>query len=222
MRAADKQISTGELHPTIRRDSYDPTGHCPNQSCARGKLEHSLIDQVERDELPNGVTVEDDQAVYRCSWCGLLWTQRSGDSPGWLRRSESKVVGFQRPGERFVENSAYQFDKRHYSRQAARRFRRLAGIEVRVDGIVAELANLSQTGAQLVATTRLSPDQRVWIRITDDQQVLNVAATVVWVSLLPSRDSGTPPHSQVGVTFIDADREAIDVFCAQHGDRVEP
>jgi len=101
---------------TARRDSYNPTGHCPNKGCARGKRDDDIIERVERDELPNGVTVEDDQTVYRCSWCGLMWTQWGKDSPGWLRRYESRVVGFQRPGETFepVENPAFKFDKRHY------------------------------------------------------------------------------------------------------------
>jgi len=110
------------------------------------------------------------------------------------------------------------------SRQAARRFRTLAGVEVGIDGIAARLTDLSQTGAQLVAPIRLRPWQRVQILISDDQQVFRLEAKVVWASLEPSRDPGTPPDHRVGVTFIDVDREALEVFCArnQHGDRVEP
>ena len=110
------------------------------------------------------------------------------------------------------------------SPQAARRFGTLAGVEVRVDGIAARLTDLSQTGAQLVAPTVLRPSQHVQILISDDQQVLRLKATVVRASLEPSHDPGTPPHYRVGVTLIDVDREALEVFCArnQHGDRVEP
>ena len=110
------------------------------------------------------------------------------------------------------------------SRRSARRFRMLASVEVRIDGIAARLTDLSQTGAQLVAPTRLRPDQQVRILLTDDQQVLSLAATVARASLEPSRDPGTPPHYRVGVTFIDANREALEVFCArnQQGDSFEP
>ena len=104
----------------------------------------------------------------------------------------------------------------HDSRQAARRFRALAGVEVRVEGMAAKLTDLSQTGAQLVAPTRLRPNQRVRIRITDDQQVLSLAATVVRAALEPSRDPGTPLPYRVGVMFIDPDREALEVFCARN------
>ncbi len=110
------------------------------------------------------------------------------------------------------------------SRQWARRFRTRPGVEVQVDRIAAKLTDLSHTGAQLVAPTLLRPHQRVRILINDDQQVLNLAATVVRASLELSGDPDTPPDSRVGVTFIDADREALEVFCArnQQNDSVEP
>jgi hypothetical protein len=40
----------------------------------------------------------------------------------------------------------------------------------------------------------------------------------------PARDSATAPHYRAGVTFIDADREALEAFCArnQQHDRDEP
>ena len=100
--------------------------------------------------------------------------------------------------------------------QGARRFRTHAGVKVRVNGAAARLANLSQTGAQLVTPRQLRPRQQVSILITDDQQGLRLTATVVQASLEPSRDSGMPPHYQVGVAFIDADPETLEVFCARN------
>ena len=100
--------------------------------------------------------------------------------------------------------------------QWARRFRTHAGVEARVAGTAAQLADLSQTGAQLVLPRYLRPNQQVRILITDGRQVLSMAATVVRSSLEPARDSGTPPHYRAGVTFIDADHEALAVFCARN------
>ena len=110
------------------------------------------------------------------------------------------------------------------SRRWARRFRTRVGIEVWVDGTAASLTDLSHTGAQLVAPTLLRPQQQVRIVMSDDQQVLRSTATVVRASLEPSSGPDTPPRYRVGVTFIDVDPEALDVFSArnQQDDRVEP
>ena len=112
----------------------------------------------------------------------------------------------------------------YQDQQWARRFRTHVGVDVQVAGTAARLADLSHTGAQLDVPMHLRPNQQVRILITDDQQVLSLAATVVRASFEPSHDPSTPPHYRVGVTFIHADREAVEVFCArnQQHDRDEP
>ena len=100
--------------------------------------------------------------------------------------------------------------------QWARRFRTHAGVEVQVAGTAARLADLSHTGAQVVVPMHLRPNQQVRVLITDNQQVLRLVATVVRASLEPSRDPSTPPQCRAGVTFIDADREALETFCARN------
>ena len=92
--------------------------------------------------------------------------------------------------------------------QWARRFRTHARVEVQVAGATARLADLSQTGAQLIVPTQLRPSQHVRILMTDAQQVLRLAATVVQVSFEPACKPDLPPHYRAGGAFIDADREA--------------
>jgi len=98
----------------------------------------------------------------------------------------------------------------------ARRFRTHASVEVQVAGATASLADLSQTGAQLVVPTQLRPNQHVRILMTDAQQALRLAATVVQVSFEPSCEPDLPPHYRAGVAFIDADRDALEAFCTRN------
>ena len=102
---------------TARRGGYDPTGHCPAEACSSGKHYCEGI-HLWNLPLPDGVTIKENQVVYRCKYCGLMWTQRDGDALGWVRRDESEIVGFLRVGEVIftpVENpAAYKFDKRHF------------------------------------------------------------------------------------------------------------
>ncbi len=107
-------------------------------------------------------------------------------------------------------------------RRWARRFRMRPDVKIRVDSTPARLSDLSLTGAQLVMPALLRPSQRVRIQMTDDQQVLSVAATVIWASLEPSRGADTPTRYRAGVTFIDTDPETFEAFCTrnQQDDRV--
>ena len=101
----------------------------------------------------------------------------------------------------------------HDDRRWARRFQIRKGVGVQVDGRSARLADLSHTGAQIVVPRHLRPSQLVTIRLTDGSQVLNLAATVVWASLEPSRDPGKSPDSRAGVTFVEANPENVEAFC---------
>ena len=108
-------------------------------------------------------------------------------------------------------------------RRWARRCRMRPDVKMRVDSTPARLSDLSLTGAQLVMPALLRPSQRVRIQMSDDQQVLSVAATVIWASLEPSRGADTPTGYRVGVTFIDADPKTLEAFCARNqDDRVLP
>ncbi len=96
----------------------------------------------------------------------------------------------------------------------ARRFQMRADVEVRLNGNPATLADLSQTGAQLLVPTPLRLNQRVRLLLGDDQGVCRVAASVVWAVFEAPRDA--PHRYRVGVKFIDGDPGAIEAFCAQH------
>ena len=112
-----------------------------------------------------------------------------------------------------------------YERQRwARRFQTHTDVTVYVDGTTARLADLSRTGAQVVVPLQLRPNQEVRLLMTDGTQVLRLGAMVVRAALEPSRDSDAPLQCRAGMTFISADREALDAFCTrtEETDRSEP
>ena len=112
-----------------------------------------------------------------------------------------------------------------YERQRwARRFQAHTDVTVYVDGTTARLADLSRTGAQVVVPLQLRPNQEVRLLITDGTHVLRLGAMVVRAALEPSRNSDAPLQCRAGMTFISADREALDEFCThtEETDRNEP
>ena len=91
-----------------------PVGHCPATSCADGKRKQDIMSG---GDVPTGVSLRDGEALYRCPYCGLMWTQRGSDRPGILRRLEARAVGFQKIGEAFETIPAaapLKFDENHY------------------------------------------------------------------------------------------------------------
>jgi hypothetical protein len=96
----------------------------------------------------------------------------------------------------------------------APRFKIAAKVEVMVDGNAATLVDLSAVGAQVVSAGVLKPNQRVWIALADDLGNLRLNAAVAWTKFeIPS---GSGPRYRAGLDFVDADRRAVDAYCAQH------
>ena len=92
---------------------YAPVGHCPAESCADGKRKPDYVDPVQGDDIPDEVTQQEGEALYRCLYCGLMWTQKGSDQPGILRRGEARAVGIQKLGEQFraiPADAPFKFD----------------------------------------------------------------------------------------------------------------
>ena len=100
----------------------------------------------------------------------------------------------------------------------ARRFRMDAGLEVRFGDTSATLVDLSQTGAHVVGPTALRPRQRVLFSLVDNEQNLNITASVVWALFEPAQGNA-PPQYRAGVKFIDANSEIIETFSVRHRQR---
>ena len=100
----------------------------------------------------------------------------------------------------------------------ARRFRMDAGLEVRFGDTSATLVDLSQTGAHVVGPIALRPHQRVLFSLVDDEQNLNITASVMWALFEPTQGNA-PPQYRAGVKFIDANPEIIEAFSVRHRQR---
>ena len=99
------------------------------------------------------------------------------------------------------------------TRRAAR-YKMAADVEAVVDGNVVALVDLSIIGAQVVSPTILRPNQRVRVVLTDEAGTVRFNAAIAWASFeIPPK---TGPRYRAGVTFTDADPEAVDGFCARH------
>ncbi len=92
------------------------------------------------------------------------------------------------------------------------------GVEVRLNGEVVTLIDVSPSGAQVLVSTLLRLNQRVRLRLADDQVALRIAASVEWATFEPSRGNGTAQY-RAGLRLIDVDQDPIDKFCTLHGDR---
>ena len=93
------------------------------------------------------------------------------------------------------------------------RFRMADAVGVLVDGRTASLIDMSKLGAQLVSATVLKPNQRVRTLLSDERGTLRLSAVVAWAlfEISPSRG----PQYRAGIEFIDADRAALDAYCAR-------
>lgn len=92
---------------------------------------------------------------------------------------------------------------------------KIAGlVEIVADGNVATVVDLSTIGAQIVSATILKPNQKVRMILTDDKTTIRFGAIVAWASFeIPPKDG---PRYRAGIEFIDADAEALQVFCIRH------
>jgi hypothetical protein len=102
----------------------------------------------------------------------------------------------------------------HGTRRAPR-FRLRDGVEIQLDGNPASVVDLSAVGAQVLSLTVLRPNQKVRVSIPNDEFVMRFRGAVAWAKFELSRGDA-PPRYRAGVEFTDADRQAVDGFCAKH------
>jgi hypothetical protein len=102
----------------------------------------------------------------------------------------------------------------HRGTRRAPRFRLAKRVEVLVDGNQAVLIDLSSIGAQLVSNSVLKPSQRVRMALIDSHGTVRFNASVAWASF--EVPPGSAPRYRAGLEFIDANRSAVDAYCARH------
>ena len=96
----------------------------------------------------------------------------------------------------------------------APRFKIAAEMNVLLDGNAARLIDFSTVGAQVLSPTILKPNQRVRVVLTDSHGALRFNAAIVWVFFeIPSTHG---PQYRAGVSFVDADSNAVGAFCNRH------
>lgn len=90
---------------------------------------------------------------------------------------------------------------------------------VMVNGEPSELVDLSVTGAQVVVTTRLRPNEVLRLVLTDGAIDARCQGTVIWsVALLEQRAM----QYRAGVEFVTPDTATLETFCRRHGGRPDP
>jgi len=94
------------------------------------------------------------------------------------------------------------------------RFKTAEDMNVLLDGSAARLVDFSPAGAQVLSPTILKPNQRVRVVLTDNHGALRFNAAIVWV--LFEMPSTRGPLYRAGVSFVDADSNAVGAFCNRH------
>jgi hypothetical protein len=89
------------------------------------------------------------------------------------------------------------------------------GVEAQLDGIAAQLVDLSATGAQVVSSLPLRPNQRVRFGLTSDVPI-RMAATVVWANFELPKGRPTPQY-RAGLEFTSPNAESLERFCVAFG-----
>jgi PilZ domain len=86
-------------------------------------------------------------------------------------------------------------------------------VTVMVDGRPAALVDLSTVGAQVVASDKLKPNQRVDVALVDGGGSATLVATVVWTAF---ETTGAGARYRGGLDFIDADPAPIAAYAERH------
>ena len=87
-------------------------------------------------------------------------------------------------------------------------------VKVSVNGAPGDLVDLSVNGAQIIARTRLRPDESVLLVFSDGSAETRCRTVVVWATAESAQGS---LRYRAGVQFIDAERDILEAFCAKHG-----
>ena len=96
----------------------------------------------------------------------------------------------------------------------APRFKMAGSFDVRVDGHLVDLVDVSTIGAQVISTVALKPNQRVPLALSDTHGAVRCHAVVTWASLERLPQSG--PRYRAGLEFLDANTAAVDAYCSRH------
>jgi hypothetical protein len=75
------------------------------------------------------------------------------------------------------------------------------------------LIDLSGIGVQLVATTRLRPEEPLRVALMDQSAEVRVRGVVAWSVVVPS---GAELAYRAGVEFIDPDSLTLEAFCVRN------
>ena len=94
------------------------------------------------------------------------------------------------------------------------RFQIPDGVQIQVDGVPAELVDLSVFGAQIVSSRTFKPSQKVRVQLADDSGTYRAVAGVAWSSF--ELRKGQAPRYRVGVEFDNADPDALEAFYSRH------
>jgi len=101
----------------------------------------------------------------------------------------------------------------HRGTRRARRFRMREGTEVQLDGTLVKIADLSVSGAQVVAHDQLKPQQRVRLMLADDLGMVRLNASVAWAKFDVSEGIS---RYRAGIEFKDPEVKAVEAFCMRH------
>jgi hypothetical protein len=94
------------------------------------------------------------------------------------------------------------------------------GVQVQIDGVPAELVDVSTMGAQVVSNRTLKPNQRVRVLLSHGTSVYRAVAGVAWSSYeLPK---GQSPQYRAGMEFSDTDPGAIEAFYSRLASSAPP
>jgi len=87
-------------------------------------------------------------------------------------------------------------------------------VEALVDGHTATVVDLSTTGAQVVSSKVLKPNQLVRVSLSDKEQVLRLDACIAWSSFeMPAVGE---PRYRAGIEFLDANASALRAYSQRH------
>jgi hypothetical protein len=88
-----------------------------------------------------------------------------------------------------------------------------AEVGVLVNGLHGHLIDLSCIGVQLVASTRLRPEEPLRVALMDQSAEVRVRGVVAWSVVVPS---GAALAYRAGVEFIDPDSLTLEAFCVRN------
>lgn len=126
--------------------------------------------------------------------------------------AESTPVGSPPPSDVSSDTAAAPPPQYRITRRVSRV--KIAGsIDVRVEGQLAALVDVTTLGAQVLSIVPLKPNQRVRLVLADKQGTARCTAVVIWAAFEITRSSGSA--YRVGLEFLDADATAVEAYCSR-------